>query len=66
MYGLRRGGTPRLLDLTNKDLVNLVELTNLSKESANSATAKLADAVSFASDFTLLIQYLNSENFSPK
>jgi hypothetical protein len=56
--------TPKSLDLTNKDLINLVELTNISKESTNSATVKLSDALSFASDFTLLVQYFEAENFS--
>jgi hypothetical protein len=55
--------TPRSLDLTNKDLVKLVEFTNISKEGTNPATAKLSDALSFASDFTLLIQYLKPKTF---
>jgi hypothetical protein len=58
--------TLRSLDLTNKDLVNLAELTNIPKGRTNSATVKLSDALSFASDFTLLVQYLQGEKFSIK
>lgn len=58
--------TLRSLDLTNKDLVHLAELTNIPKGRTNSATVKLSDALSFASDFTLLVQYLQGEKFSIK